>query len=134
MAAATMADLEAVREEFIKVMTDMSDTMSQRIDAITAEMQTVPGRLQGETNLLAQKLRNEFTGIIDGRAQVIERLVDMVNISDDKKRISKPFKPETLLPSVWIGDKDQVMWSEFVTDIRNWIQAEFDQAGINIID
>ena len=130
MTTATTADLEALRAEFIA----MNSAMANRISSIVEEMQTVPARVQGEVESKAQNLRSEFGSIVDSRAQVIERLVNMMNPDSMNRTGKKPFKPETLLPNVWTGDKDPVTWSEFVTDIRNWMQAEYQQDGVDILD
>ena len=104
MSAASTADLEALRAEIRSEMLGMNQSITNRIDLMTAEMQTVPGRVQAEASNIAQGLRNEFVGIVDGRAQVIERLIAMINTGGDaRKKSSKPFKADTLLPNVWAG-------------------------------
>ena len=130
MTTATIANLEALRAEFIALNT----AMANRISSIMEEMQSIPSRVQGEVETKAQTLRSEFGSIVDSRAQVIERLANMMSPDTTSKTGKKPFKPETLLPNVWTGDKDPVPWSEFVTDIRNWMQAEYQQDGVDILD
>ena len=63
MAAVSASDLDAARAEYVRLIREVNDTLSQRIDAITAELQSLPNRVQGETANMAQALRNEFTGL-----------------------------------------------------------------------
>ena len=97
MTAASTADLEALRSEAIQMNRQMQELLSTRMDTVTTELQTVPGRVQGEIAIAMQTLRGEFAGMIDGRAQVIERLIAMLEKPTDNNQKSRPFKPETLL-------------------------------------
>ena len=47
--------------------------------------------------------------------------------------VHKGFKSDMLLPPVWTGANDAVPFAENTSNIRNWTQVEYGQAGIDVL-